>query len=120
MLLNGLNIGGVKCLYILLAGSAAVPQPLINLTALSAAANAAAGTTLSPPFSYASNYITGLLSSFVFEDVGVTAYNGAAPLISDKTLLADAVGIGLIEGYHAGVVSIMPSLNMLPNVVLAA
>ena len=82
-------------------------QPLINLTALSAAANAAAGTTLSPPFEYYTNYITGLLSAFVFEDVGVTAYNGAAPLITDKTLLGAAVGIGLVEGYRAGVVSIL-------------
>ena len=87
------------------AGSSAVAQPQINLTAVSAAANAAFGTTLSPTFNYYSNDITGLLSSFIFEDVGVTAYNGAAPLISDKTLLGAAVGIGLIEGYHAGIVS---------------
>jgi len=38
----------------------------------------------------------------------VTAYNGAAPLITSKTLLAPAVGIGLVEGYHAGIVSIAP------------
>ena len=87
------------------AGSAAVAQPQINLTAVSAAANAAFGATLSPPFEYYSNDITGLLSSYIFEDVGVTAYNGAAPLISDKTLLGAAVGIGLIEGYHSGIVS---------------
>ena len=80
-------------------------QPEINLTAVSAAANAAFGTTLSPPFNYFSSDITGLLSSFIFEDVGVTAYNGAAPLIANKSLLAPAVGIGLIEGYHAGIVS---------------
>ena len=44
--------------------------------------------------------------------VGVTAYNGAAPLISDTTLLANAVGIGLVEAYHAGIVStIMPLLQ---------
>ena len=86
-------------------GASAVAQPQINLTAVSAAANAAYGTTLSPMFNYYSSDVTGLLSAFIFEDVGVTAYNGAAPLISDKTLLAAAVGIGLIEGYHAGIVS---------------
>lgn len=80
-------------------------QPQIDLSALSAAANAAANTTLSPPFDYSTNDITGVLSAFVFEDVGVTAYYGAAPLITNPTLLTDAIGIGLIEAYHAGIVS---------------
>lgn len=80
-----------KC--IMSAGASAVAQPQINLTAVSAAANAAFGTTLSPMFNYYSNDITGLLSAFIFEDVGVTAYNSAAPLISDRTVLAAAVGI---------------------------
>lgn len=88
------------------AASAAVPAPQIDLLALSAAANAAANTTLTPPFDYGANDITGLLASFVFEDVGVTAYNGAAPLITDKSLLGSAVGIGLVEAYHAGIVSL--------------
>ena len=90
-----------------LAGSAAVAQPQIDLAAVTAAANAAFGETLSPAFTYQANDITGLLSSFLFEDVGVTAYNGAAPLIMSKTLLAPAVGIGLVEAYHAGIVSII-------------
>ncbi|DBA74599.1 hypothetical protein WJX79_002450 [Trebouxia sp. C0005] len=85
-------------------GSAAVAQPQIDLSAVTAAANAAFGQTLSPAFTYQANDITGLLSSFIFEDVGVTAYNGAAPLITSKTLLAPAVGIGLVEGYHAGII----------------
>lgn len=91
--------------YTVCTGASAVAQPQINLTAVSAAANAAYDTTLSPTFDYYSNDVTGLLSAFIFEDVGVTAYNGAGPLISDKTLLGAAVGIGLIEGYHAGIVS---------------
>ena len=88
------------------AGSAAVAQPQIDLSAVTAAANAAFGETLSPPFTYQANDITGLLSAFTFEDVGVTAYNGAAPLLTSKSLLAAAVSIGLVEGYHAGIVSI--------------
>ncbi|DBA72771.1 hypothetical protein WJX79_010734 [Trebouxia sp. C0005] len=85
-------------------GSAAIAQPAINLTAFSAAANAAFGTTLSPVFSYATANLTFLDAAFLLEDVGVTAYNGAAPLITDTTLLGNAVGIGLVEAYHAGII----------------
>ena len=110
MVCSNSQITCIVCLLLLTkhtvsTGASAVAQPQINLTAVSAAANAAYGTTLSPMFNYYSSDVTGLLSAFIFEDVGVTAYNGAAPLISDKTLLAAAVGIGLIEGYHAGIVS---------------
>ncbi len=88
------------------AGSAAVAQPLINLTAVSAAANAASGTSLSPPFDYSSGDFEVLLSAFLFEDVGVTAYNGAVPyLLGSPSLLSAAVSIGLVEGYHSGAVS---------------
>ena len=95
-------------LLLFLAGSAAVAQPQIDLSAFTAAANAATGMTLDPPFTYYANDINGLLSAYTFEDVGVTAYNGAVPLITSKALLAPAVGIGLIEGYHSGIVSINP------------
>ncbi|KAL0025723.1 hypothetical protein WJX77_007522 [Trebouxia sp. C0004] len=85
-------------------GSAAIAQPDINLTAFSAAANAAFGTTLSPVFSYATANLTFLDAAFLLEDVGVTAYNGAAPFITDTTLLGNAVGIGLVEAYNAGII----------------
>ena len=103
----------LTCVALLFAGSAAVAQPQIDLSAVTAAANAAFGETLSPAFTYYANDITGLLSAFIFEDVGVTAYNGAAPLITSKALLAPAVGIGLVEGYHAGIVSTLFLLHPL-------
>lgn len=43
-----------------------------------------------------------LMMSQTFEDVGVSAYLGQAPMIQDPTLLATAAGIMDIEARHAG------------------
>lgn len=94
------------------AGAPVAERPRIDLsTSFVAAAQAAfdlAGITDPPfaaedfnPFAAEPFFLHG---AFIFEDVGVTAYKGAAPLLCGTEFLEPAAGILASEAYHAGAI----------------
>ena len=102
------EINHVNFLRGALAGSA-VSMPAINIdggangafTAAARAAGVISATQTFDPYATDENF---LLAAFIFEDVGVTAYKGASPLITNKTFLEAAAGLLAVEAYHAGLV----------------
>ena len=76
-------------------------QPLNIRQSFTDAALAAGLIKAGETFDVYANEENFLRGAFLFEDVGVTAFKGAAPLISNKTYLEAAAGILAVEAYHA-------------------
>lgn len=86
------------------AGAAPISMPNIDIVNSFNALATAAG--IGSSFNPYANFDSWLVGAFIFEDVGVTAYTGAAPLISAAGIAAGfltaAAGIQAVEAYHAG------------------
>ena len=77
-------------------GSAAIAKPAINLEALGLG------------FRNQNEFLT---LARAFEDLGMSAYGGAAAAISSKAILQRAAQIALTEAQHAGVLRLLVSDN---------
>ena len=80
-------------------GAKAVARPTIDFDAGFAGVAQAAGLPGFDPFA---NEMHFFLGAMLFEDVGVTAYKGAARNIRNRRILESAAGILAAEAYHAG------------------
>ncbi|RDE05992.1 ferritin-like domain-containing protein [Sphingomonas aracearum] len=90
-------------------GTAAVSQPAIDISvsansAFSKAAREARLITADQTFDPYASDENFLLGAFIFEDVGVSAYKGASPLITNNTYVDAAAGILAAEAFHAGII----------------
>ncbi|RXH54395.1 ferritin-like domain-containing protein [Granulicella sibirica] len=80
-------------------GSLAVDRPAIDLTGFSGFAATAGIATAFSPFTDENSFIVG---AFLFEEVGVTAFHGAANLFTTRANATSLASMMAIEAYHSG------------------
>ena len=89
-------------------GASPVPAPVIDVSAAGAFTTLAVAAGIiqqGQTFNPYEDENAFLLGGFIFEDVGVTAYGGAAGLLSQGSeLIQYAASILAIEAYHAGTI----------------
>ncbi len=86
-------------------GSAAIAEPEIDFVASFTNLAIAAGLiNQGQTFNPFADEISFLLGSYIFEDVGVTAYAGAASSLTSPANLSYAASVLAVEGYHAGAI----------------
>jgi len=86
-------------------GATPVAKPAINLAALGIG------------FGSQSDF---LVVARALEDIGVTAYGGAAPLIQDKAILGAAARILAVEAFHSGAIRAQIARLSIPTAALDA
>ena len=103
------HVNALRAVITAAGSTLVINQPAINIdggangafTQAARAAGIVGATGTFDPYESDENF---LLAAFLFEDVGVTAYKGASPLIGSAIYLEAAAGILAAEAYHAGLI----------------
>jgi ferritin-like protein len=88
-----------------------------HVTALSAAIKQLGGTPVKKPrFAFPATSESSFLAlASVLENTGVGAYNGAAPSLASKQVLASAGSIVQVEARHAAAIDLLIGMSPTPN-----
>ena len=92
-------------------------QEAQHVAALTAAIKQLGGTPVAQPtFAFPITDEKSFLTlASTIENLGVGAYNGAAPLIQSKAILAAAGGIVQVEARHAASIGLLTGQSVVPN-----